>query len=229
MNPKYCRDKSRIKYNSSNIYFFALTKLLKKKRNIWLSSMNDEELIQKIAAKDHFAFKKLVERYQALVISICYNLLGNQQHAEDVAQEAFLQVYKSAKKFRHKCKFSTWIYRIAVNRSLNFIRYNKKFRWTKSFSSLQENQPKRTTDFLASNSTGPDIALEEKEQREMLQKAMDSLPKNQKVVFILHKHEGLSYKEISKILKISLSSVEARIHRAKINLQKKLIPYLKKI
>ncbi|MCK4824886.1 RNA polymerase sigma factor, partial [bacterium] len=57
----------------------------------------------------------------------------------------------------------------------------------------------------------------------------DSLPKNQKVAFILHKHEGLSYKEISKILEISLSSVEARIHRAKINLQKKLIPYLKKI
>lgn len=191
--------------------------------------MNDEELIQKIAAKDHFALKKLVERYQALVISICYNLLGNRQHSEDVAQEVFLQVYKSAINFRHKGKFSTWIYRIAVNRSLNFIRYNKKYRWTKSFNSLQENHPKSELDILASNSTGPEIALEEKERREMLQKAIDSLPDNQKAPFVLHKYEGLSYKEISKILEISLSSVEARIHRAKINLQKKLIPYLKKI
>lgn len=191
--------------------------------------MNDEELIQKIAAKNHFAFKKLVERYQALVMSICINLLGNRQHAEDVAQEVFLQVYKSAKKFQRKSKLSTWIYRIALNSSLNYIRHNKKFMLTKNISSNQEDQPKKTAGHPASNWTGPDMALEKKERREMLQKAIDSLPNNQKVTFVLHRYEGLSYKEISTILGISLSSVEARIHRAKINLQKKLVHSLKKI
>ncbi|MCK4385555.1 MAG: helix-turn-helix domain-containing protein, partial [candidate division Zixibacteria bacterium] len=70
--------------------------------------MNDEELIQKITGGDHLAFKWLVDRYQHLVINTCYHLVGNRQDAEDVAQEVFFQVYKSAKKFRQEAKLSTW-------------------------------------------------------------------------------------------------------------------------
>ncbi|MCK4427954.1 MAG: sigma-70 family RNA polymerase sigma factor, partial [candidate division Zixibacteria bacterium] len=84
--------------------------------------MNDEELIQKIIDRDHRAFKWLVDRYQDLVINTCYHLIGNRQDAEDVSQEVFFQVYKSAQKFRREAKLSTWLYRIAVNRSLNFVR-----------------------------------------------------------------------------------------------------------
>ena len=189
--------------------------------------MNDRELIQKIAAKDHSAFKALVDRYQTLVINTCYNLLGNRQDAEDVAQEVFFQVYKSAQKFRQEAKLSTWLYRIAVNRSLNFIRDNKRFGWLKSLSSLLEDNRKRVTDVPASNLDRPDITLEKKERNAIVQKAIDSLPEKQRAAFVLHKYEGMSYQEIAEILHRSLSSVESLIHRAKSNLQKKLLHYLK--
>jgi RNA polymerase sigma-70 factor (ECF subfamily) len=190
-------------------------------------SMNDKELIQKIAAKDHGAFKALVDRYQSLVINTCYNLLGSRQDAEDVAQEVFFQVYKSAKKFRQEAKLSTWLYRIAVNRSLNLIRDKKQSGWLKSLSSLLEGERQRVADVPASDSDRPDMALEKKEQNVMVQKAIDSLPEKQKTAFVLHKYEGLSYQEIAEILHRSLSSVESLIHRAKSNLQRKLIHYLK--
>jgi len=190
-------------------------------------SMNDKELIEKISAKDHSAFKALVDRYQASVINTCYNMLGNRQDAEDVAQEVFFQVYKSARKFRGEAKISTWLYRIAVNRSLNFIRDNKRFGWLKSLSSLLEGERQEVADVPASDSDRPDVALEEKERNVIVQKVIDSLPEKQRTAFVLHKYEGLSYQEIAEISKYSLSSVESLIHRAKLNLQKKLLGYLK--
>jgi RNA polymerase sigma-70 factor (ECF subfamily) len=190
--------------------------------------MDDKELIQRIAAKDHSAFKGLVERYQALVLNTCLNLLGNLESAEDVAQDVFLEVYRSAKKFRHKSKLSTWIYRIAVNRTLNFIRDNRKFQRLKDIDPLAGDVPTAAEFFYRSNSASPEALLEEKERRKIIQKALDSLPETQKVAFVLHRLGGLSSQEIAEILQVSLSSVEARIHRAKISLQKKLIPLLKK-
>jgi len=188
--------------------------------------MNEKELIQGIAAKDHSAFKALVDRYQALVINTCYNLLGNRDDAEDVAQEVFFQVYKSAKKFRQEAKLSTWLYRIAVNRSLNFIRDNKRWGWLNSLSTLLEGDREVVTDVPASNSDRPDVVLEKKDRNAAVQKAINSLPEKQRAAFVLHKYEGLSYQEIAEIMQRSLSSVESIIHRAKANLKKKLIHYL---
>ena len=185
--------------------------------------MKDEELIQKIIERDHFAFKSLVDRFQNSVINTCYSLIGNRQDAEDVAQEVFLEVYKSAKKFRQEAKLSTWLYRICVNRSLNFLRDNKRFRWVKSLTGLLENEPEQVNEVPASNSDRPDVALEEKERNVLIQKALDSLPRMQRAAFVLHTYEGLSYQEIALVLHRSLSSVESLIHRAKSNLQRELI------
>jgi RNA polymerase sigma-70 factor (ECF subfamily) len=189
--------------------------------------MDDNELIEKIVAKDHSAFKALVDQYKDLVLNTCYNLIGNRQDAEDVSQEVFFQVYKKVKNFRGEAKISTWLYRIAVNRSLNFVRDNKRFRWLKSLSSLPEDKGQRAEEVPASDSDRPDVALEEKERNVIVQKAIDSLPGKQRAAFVLHKYEGLSYKEIAKILECTLSSVESLIHRAKSNLQRKLIHHLK--
>ncbi len=189
--------------------------------------MTDDELIQKIAAKDHGAFKALFDRYETLVLNTCYHLLGNRQDAEDVAQEVFFQVYKSAKEFRGEAKISTWLYRIAVNRSLNFIRDKKRSGWLRNLSSLLEGEQQKASDVPASNSDRPDMALEEKERSAIVQKVIDSLPEKQRTAFVLHKYEGLSYEEIAEISKHSLSSVESLIHRAKLNLQKQLLRYLK--
>lgn len=111
--------------------------------------MDDKELVRKIATKDHSAFKALVDRHQALVINTCYHLLGNRQDAEDVAQEVFFQVYRSAQKFRQEAKLSPWLHRIAVNRSLNFIRDNKQSRRLKSLTSLSEDDRQQVPELEA--------------------------------------------------------------------------------
>jgi RNA polymerase sigma-70 factor (ECF subfamily) len=188
--------------------------------------MDDKELIRKIATKDHAAFKALVDRHQGLVFNTCYHLLGNRQDAEDVAQEVFLQVYRSAKGYREEAKLSTWLYRIAVNRSLNFIRDNKWSRRLKSLTSLLEDDREQVRDIPASDSDRPDVALEEKERNSAIQKAINSLPAKRRAAFVLHKYEGLSYREIAEIMHRSLSSVELLIHRAKSNLQRRLVRYL---
>jgi RNA polymerase sigma-70 factor (ECF subfamily) len=192
-------------------------------------ALKDEELIRRISDKDLLAFEQLVERYKIFVFNTCYSFLGDYHQAEDAAQDIFLQIYRSAGSFRQESKVSTWIYRIAVNRSLNLIRRNRRFRWLKSLSSLMKDEASGEEILIASSGEVPDKALEEKEKKELLQSAVDSLPEKQKVAFILHKYENLSHREISKILGISINSVEARIHRAKVNLQKKLASRLKKI
>ncbi len=189
--------------------------------------MKDEDLIQQVMEKDHQAFKQLVDRYQDQVLNTCYNLIGNRQDAEDVTQEVFCQVYKSAEKFRNESKLSTWLYRIAVNTSLNFIRDNKWSRWLKSITALLPDETEQVIEIPAPESDRPDVDLEEKERRLMVQKAINSLPVKQRIAFVLHKYEGLPYQEIAGILKCSLSTVESLIHRAKLNLQKELIQCIK--
>ncbi len=179
--------------------------------------LEDNELIRKISDKDLLAFKQLVERHKNLVYNTCYNMLGDHHQAEEAAQDVFLQVYKSAGAFRHQSKVSTWIYRIAVNRSLNVIRHNKRSRWIKSLTSLEVEE---------SGGEEPDKLLEKKEMKGLLKNVVDSLPDKQRTVFILNKYENLSPGEIAEILDISTNSVEVRIHRAKINLQKKLASLL---
>jgi RNA polymerase sigma-70 factor (ECF subfamily) len=181
------------------------------------NELDDDELIQKISHKDLTAFRKLVERHKAFVFNTCCNLIGSFQQAEEVAQDVFLQVYQSAGSFRHQSKVSTWIYRIAVNRSFNVIRSNKRSRSIKSLTTLEIKE---------SEGKEPDTLLEKKELRGLLRAAVDSLPEKQRTAFILNKHENLSPSEIAEILGISINSVEVRIHRAKKNLQKKLASLL---
>jgi len=179
--------------------------------------LEDNELIRKISDKDLLAFKQLVERHNNLVYNTCYNILGDHHQAEEAVQDVFLQIYKSAGAFRHQSKVSTWIYRIAVNRSLNIIRHNKRSRWIKSLSTLTNEE---------SCGEEPDKLLEKKEMKSLLKNVVDSLPEKQRTVFILNKYENLSPSTIAEILDISINSVEVRIHRAKINLQKKLASLL---
>lgn len=179
--------------------------------------LSDDELILKISLKDGDAFRQLVERHKGLVYSTCFSLTGNDQQAEEAAQDVFLQVYRSAGKFRHRSKVSTWIYRIAVNRSLNIIRREKRQGWIKSLTSQEVQDP---------GSGEPDKRLEKKELSSLLDTAVDSLPEKQRTAFILNKYEGLSPNTIAEILGVSANSVEVRLHRAKINLQKKLASLL---
>ena len=190
--------------------------------------MKETEIINKLKHGDEHAFKQLVENYQKLVVNTCFGMVHNMEDAEDIAQDVFIEVFRSVDKFRADSKLSTWLYRIAVNRSLNFIRDNKRRKWFWSFEDATENKNNPLEKISQGSSENPEYELENNQRAHLLHQAIDSLPKNQRIAFTLNKYEDLSYKEISEIMDLSKSSVESLIHRAKINLQKKLYACYKK-
>lgn len=190
--------------------------------------MSDNDIIQQLKEGNEQAFRKLVDGYQGLVVNTCFGLLHNREDAEDVAQDVFIEVYRSVSNFRSDAKVSTWLYRIAVNRSLNHIRDNKKHRWLSSFESDVKAEKKRLLQVESSQSDQPEFELENKQRAVILHEAISSLPENQKVAFTLNKYEELSYNEIAEVMELSVSSVESLLFRAKKNLQKKLYKCYKK-
>jgi RNA polymerase sigma-70 factor, ECF subfamily len=187
--------------------------------------MTETEIIQKLQQGNEPAFKMLVETYQKLVVNTCFGLLQNTEDAEDIAQEVFIEVFRSIQNFRADAKLSTWLYRIAVNRSLNHIRDNKRRKWFQSFDDVVKEKNLQLNQYASEN---PGTELENMQRANILHEAIGSLPENQKTAFTLNKYEDLSYKEIAEIMDISVSSVESLIHRAKTGLQKKLYTCYKK-
>lgn len=184
--------------------------------------MNDNGIIEKLKQGNDSVFKELVETYRNMVVNTCFGLLHNTEDAEDVAQDVFIEVFRSVASFRADSKISTWLYRIAVNRSLNFIRDNKKRRWFQSFDDVMESKKEALNQLNYQSSDDPESEMENSQRALLLHEAIDSLPENQRVAFTLNKYEDLAYKEISEVMNLSVSSVESLIHRAKKNLQKKL-------
>jgi RNA polymerase sigma-70 factor (ECF subfamily) len=193
--------------------------------------MNDHELIVQITQhNDHSAFATLVDRYQRMVVNTCRGFVSSYADAEDLAQEVFIELFESLPEFRNESKLSTWIYRIAVNKSLNFIRKNKRQSVFSSFSSLFETndrqQPKDFNDPISSDEA--DRQVNSTELHKALKDAINRLPKNQRIAFILNKYQDLSYKEVAEVMDVSLSSVESLLFRAKMNLQQLLSGFYNK-
>jgi RNA polymerase sigma-70 factor (ECF subfamily) len=188
--------------------------------------MTETEIIQKLQQGNEQTFKLLVANYQKLVVNTCFGMVHSTEDAEDIAQEVFIEVFRSIQNFRADAKISTWLYRIAVNRSLNFIRDNKRKKWFQSFEDVV--MEKNSMLNSAKHHETPAAELENMQRANIIHEAIDSLPENQKTAFTLNKYEDLSYKEISEVMNLSVSSVESLIHRAKIGLQKKLYYCYKK-
>ncbi len=188
--------------------------------------MTDDLLVQEIRAGLPGAFKRLVETYQHKVLNTCFRFVADRTDAEDIAQDTFIEIHRSLAKFRGDSSLATWIYQIAVSKSLDFMRKkNRKKRKSIFGSTIRiDDQP---VEIPASDSENPEKKLQEKERRAVLQEALDSLPRNQRAAFVLSKYDGMSYQEIAKTLKTTVGAVESLIHRAKKNLQKKLFNYYK--
>ena len=186
--------------------------------------MSDKTLIEALKRGDEDAFRTLVEGHEKMVINTCYGFTHKYDEAEDLAQEVFIQVFKSVHTFREDAKISTWLYRIAVNKCLNHIRSNKRRSIIDKFGDLLFSESEFEPQSSIQNQ--PDKILENKENAERLHKAIAQLPENQQIAFTLSKFKGLPNKQIADVMKTSLSSVEALMNRAKKNMQKNLISYL---
>ena len=189
--------------------------------------MSETNLLNQLRKGSYSAYSELLDQYQQKVFGTCISFVPNKEDAEDIAQEVFLEVFKSIKKFKGDSKLSTWIYKITTNKCLEFIRKRntkKRFAFLQSITGNSISLDK-TNYFTELNHPG--ILLENKELSETLFLAIDKLQEAQKLVFTLHKIDGKSYQEISDIIEKSISSVESLMFRAKKNLQILLENYYK--
>lgn len=184
--------------------------------------MTDQELITGILKRDRQVIEFMVNKYHKQIIKTAFHLLQNKDDAEDLAQDVCFEILNSAKPFKGNSSLTTWIYRITINKSLNFIRKNQRKRLISHFESFFLKEEGNVSSTIREPSEH-DKTFENNERRQILEKAINSLPENQKTAFILSKYEELSYKEITEIMNLSLASVESLLQRAKKNLQKKLI------
>lgn len=189
--------------------------------------IDDNELIVQINDGDANAFRKLVEKHQDRVINTCFGFVKNNEDAEDVAQEVFLEVHQSIAGFRKDAKLSTWIYRIAANKSLDHIRKKKRKKRFAQIVFLDDSSDDNEV-FEVPALDDPQKELEDSERKRILDYAVNKLPKNQKIAITLSKFQKYSNKEIADVLDTSISAVEALIHRAKGNLHKQLQNYFEK-
>jgi RNA polymerase sigma-70 factor, ECF subfamily len=184
--------------------------------------MTEHELVEGLINQNKSAIQYLVDNHQKNVLKTAYYFVGNMEDAEDLSQEIFLEIFRSIGRFRKSSSLSTWIYRITVNKSLDHLRKEKRrklFHQMTTFSIPAKNTLNRSV----SEPVSKDTVNDDRERRKILDQAVNSLPENQKIAFVLNKYDELSYKDIAGIMNVSLSSVESLIHRAKINLQRKLI------
>jgi len=183
--------------------------------------MNSKENISK--------FEEIVKTHQEKVRNTCFRFVKNVEDADDIAQEVFIQAYESLSHFRNDAELSTWIYRIAVNKSLDFLRWKKrKKRFGQLISIFGFSDDNENSEIPIPANENPSKELENNERKKILDWALDQLPENQKAAITLSKYEGFNNKEISEILNLSLSAVESLIHRAKKNLHKQLNNYFEK-
>ncbi len=182
--------------------------------------MDERILVDQLKQGDESAFKVIVETWQDMVYNTAVGIVQNAEDAEDIAQEVFVQVYQSIHSFKGDSKFSTWLYRITITKSLDHERRKKRkkrFAFVKSLFGDENQAIIHPPDFHH-----PGVALDQKENAAALFQAITRLPENQRIAFTLHKIEGLSYQEVSAVMDTSISSVESLMHRAKTNLRKYL-------
>lgn len=186
--------------------------------------MEEKEFIQQLKKNDEKAFQLLVDLFSKKVYNTCIGMLQNMEDAEDVTQEIFITIHLNIGLFKEESSLSTWIYRISVNKCLEFIRKKQRKKRLGVFKSIFTSDGEKTlenhTDFVH-----PGIQLEQQELAKILFKAIDLLPEQQRTAYVLHKLDQVSYNEIAGIMKVSLSSVESLLFRAKQNLKKHLATY----
>ena len=175
-------------------------------------------MISALIKGEDSAYRHIIAKYREPVVRLCRGFTGSAVDAEDLAQDIFIEVFRSIDRFKGRSSLSTWIYRIAVNKSINFVRDRSK-RDHDDYASAAE---------IEDNYYSADSHMMQKDHARALHSAVERLPESQKTAFVLSKYEDMSYSEISAIMETTVSSVESLLFRAKRNLQKYLYDYYEK-
>lgn len=192
-----------------------------KKGGVNMAELTEKELIAKCKKHDRDAFNILVQSYQSKIINLAYGMLSNQEDAYDAAQEVFIKVYRGMENFEQKSSFSTWIYRITVNVCNDILRKRTRTAPTVSIYQNSEDEDDRPIEIKDSAPT-PQEHIEMTETQQLVRDALDELSEEYKAVITLYDLEGLSYDEISAVLKCPVGTIKSRLNRARKILKKNL-------
>ena len=187
----------------------------------------DAALMLRVKRGDRRAFEELVDKYKRPVTNAIYRTLGDATEAEDLAQNVFVQVYKSAHRYRASAKFSTWLFTIARNLCLNEIRRRSRHRAESLDAPHPEQEDRPGHQFEDTKGFSPPNALLHEELEQKIQHALSELPDNQRIAILLCRQDELSYEDIARVLGCSLSATKSLIHRGRETLKQKLKPYLR--
>jgi len=175
---------------------------------------------------DTAAFAELVEKYKQPVMNVAYRMVHDATEAEDLAQAVFVQVFKSADRYRVSSKFSTWLFTIARNLCLNEIRRRSRHRADSMEATHAEQEDQPLHQYEDKQTASPPERLLHSELEAKIEQALDGLPENQRLAIVLCRQEELSYEEIAEVLGCSVSATKSLIHRGRETLKQQLKPYL---
>lgn len=182
--------------------------------------MDEKMLIQQLKKGDEQAFNEMVELYSKKLYYLCLKMLQSESDAEDAVQTVFLKAYTSISRFEEKSSISTWLYRIGVNVCMDLLRKRKKEVKAPLYSTNSEEEQYELE--IPDEKEHVEEAVLQKERKEALYRAIDSLKPQQKRFIVLREIENLSYEEIAKILKMNVGTVKSGINRARKALLEKL-------
>lgn len=181
----------------------------------------DRELVARAQRKDRSAYNELIQRYHSRIYSLVYNMTSNKEDAEDLVQEVFLKAYTALAKFKGQSSFYTWVYRIAVNRTINFLKKRKR-RMAQSLDDMDvavERDP-AYVELSAKDTPFRDATLTEIQEK--LNTALQTLSDKHRTVVVLHDIQGVPHDEIAAMLKVSSGTVRSRLFYARRQLQSEL-------
>lgn len=186
---------------------------------------DDQKLVELAQKGDRDAFRQLVEKYQRRVYSICYGMLKNADDSMDVSQEVFVKVYRYLEKFNFQSTFYTWLYRITVNMCIDHIRKNQRVKNVEYDDGIARED---VSDHVMPSQLGlnPDKVYGQKELREKMLVALESLGEKHRTILILREVDGLSYEEIAEVLNISKGTVMSRLFHARRYFQEAISEYM---
>lgn len=187
----------------------------------------DAALMLRVKQGDMEAFEALVEKYKQPVLNLLFRTLHDATEAEDLAQKVFVQVFKSADRYRASAKFSTWLYTIARNLGLNEIRRRSRHPAGSLDVPHDESEDQHHLPDDGLKSPSPPDAMLQNELEEKLACALNELPENQRTAILLCQQDEMSYEEIATVLGCSLSATKSLIHRGRETLKARLKPYLR--
>jgi RNA polymerase sigma-70 factor (ECF subfamily) len=188
--------------------------------------MDDAAIMLELRAGNMAGFDYLIQKYRKPIIHFMYRMVHNQAIAEELAQEVFLRVYRSRDTYRAEARFSTWLYRIATNLGVNHARDTRHERTASTLYLDEVDSETGTTPDVADSTPGAESSMLRRERLEAIRQHVLALPERQRMAVLMHKYEGMDYRQIGDVLKLSESATKSLLFRAYQTLREKLKTFI---